>query len=200
MQQSTCVRSVKQPVLRTLVSLASAWLATCPSDAHAAGECLKYGSPTYAAERTLVIGSGTVRSKVYVKAGSEREEVTHGDKLEIIITTPKEFMRFMPQTKAGIRHPLIAPNATKPDPNKMRMREEASGDNKRMIIEVSDDGKTFSPVSDVECRPDGTLLSKKFKIPVGGNKLVDATMTQTILPDAKIDDGLFVPPKDIKFK
>jgi hypothetical protein len=170
-----------------------------PGQSLASSLCVKFGKLSYTAARTLQVGAETIHSKVYVMGDSERQEMVKGNRVEVWIMTPTEFVIFDTAAKRGIRTPTPAAPAKPPAADSLRVREQDSEGNKHLLIEAIDKPGKWIAVDDITCRPDGALLARKYRVPVDG-KLIEATMTQNILSVGDVDKSLFTPPPDIQFQ
>lgn len=172
--------------------------------AHALSECTKFGNPSYVAERTSRFPDRTVKSKVYAKADIEREEIDHGGKTEVILMSPQAIVSYFPDMKIGMKFP---PPPEPPRANgsagakqpHLRMREESADGNHKIIFEIQDSRGQWLLANEVTCRSDGALLARKSRVPMRG-KVIETSMTQTIVSVGPIDSTLFDVPADIKFR
>jgi hypothetical protein len=179
-----------------LLGIGTALLA-CAEPGWAASECTKFGKPSYTADRTVVFGTQTIKSKVFVRGEDEREEISHGAQSEVVITSPAGIKRFIPAAKVGMQIP--PPPNGKSAQDRSRMREENAGANKRIMLDGKDKNGKWFLISDVLCRPDGVMLSRTSFIPMNG-KVVEAKLTQDNIVVGAVDEKLFTPPSDIKFQ
>jgi hypothetical protein len=163
----------------------------------AASECTKFGKPSYTADRTVIFGAQTIKSKVFVRGEDEREEIRHGAQSEVVITGPAGIKRFIPAAKVGMQIP--PPPHEQSAQDRSRMREEGVGANKRIMLDGKDKNGKWFLISDVLCRPDGVMLSRTSFIPMNG-KVVEAKLTQDNIVVGPVDEKLFTPPSDIKFQ
>jgi len=184
------------------IAFASAVAAATSFGAAAAladNECSKFGKPSYEADRTVSIGGQVTRSRVYVSGGTERAEIDHNGRTEIIILTPTEFISFDPVAKMGFRRRLAGGKPPAAQAGSIRVREEQAGANRRLILEGRSDSGEWTIINQVVCRSDGALLSKDSSVPING-AMVPTSMSQSIRPAGAMDRSLFVPPSDIRFQ
>jgi hypothetical protein len=161
--------------------------------------CPGQGTPTYTASRTVTSPGQTIKAKVFVSKGIEREETQQGGDTIVRITTPAKTVIFNTSKKTGVsmKPPAIPAPKVKPSANAdVRFQSSTQNGETTTTMQAQKEG-TWVDVQKVVCRADGALLRREFFLNVQG-KPVPATLIQSDIEVATFDQAVFSVPNDVK--
>ncbi|MCF6322580.1 MAG: hypothetical protein L3J32_12545 [Rhizobiaceae bacterium] len=180
--------------MKTMLLIITAIALVLPVNSAIASECVKYGKPSYSANRTVKIGPKVIRSKVFVSGNKLREEIKRGNGTEVRIITGSSMILFDPVGKTGVKFKSRKPPKR---PGELRLAEKKIGKN----IEISYlfKAKNGDWVPDVRtlCTSSGIPLKRQFVVVIG-KKVIRATMSQSNIRPGAQSASLFKAPSDVK--
>lgn len=162
--------------------------------------CKAQGSPSYTAIRTVVTGDKTIKSRVYIAKGMEREDTKFGDEMTVRISLPDKVVIFNPDKKTGVAFnvPTARPGnpPPKPDDKNFRKQTSQSGDEHTTSLQTRQN-ETWVDMIKVVCRTDGVVLRREFPVELKG-KLVRAVVAHSEIEVRALEPSIFEAPKDVQ--
>ncbi len=160
--------------MRSLLPVLTVVALVLPVNSAVASECLKYGSPSYSANRVVKIGPNIIKSKVFVSGRNLREEIQRGNAIEVRIETSKNMMVYNPVKKQGFKISMRNPPKR---PGKLRLEEKKIGKNIEITYLFKAKNGDWVPDVKTLCTTSGIPLKRQFVVVIG-KKVIQATMTQ----------------------
>jgi hypothetical protein len=179
----------------TIAAALLAWGLAGTGHAWALGECRKFGSPSFTADRTVSIGGHVIQSKVAVAGGKEREEFEADGHRQVRLVSPGRIVTYDPDARTGTMRSV--PKPALPPKGSLRIDVAPEGDNKVVTLTIRNKAGAWEQLARTTCRSDGVPLAQSFTAPVNGAK-TEGTMTLSNVSLGPVAPAQFEVPAGIR--
>lgn len=163
--------------------------------AWAVGECKKFGSPSFSADRTVSIGGHVIQSKVAVANGKEREEFEVEGHRQVRLVNPGRIVTYDPEARTGSVQTVPKPPA--PPKGSLRIDITPEGDSKMVTLSIRNQAGAWEQLTRTTCRSDGVPLAQDFTASINGAK-TRGTMTLSNVALGPVAPSAFELPAGIR--